>query len=253
MIDTHAHLDMAVFDDDRAQLFDAMHQQGITSAIIPGVSVEQWPKQIRIAQQYDCYFALGIHPWYVPVDIDIAIIKLDTVLQQYRENKRLVAVGECGLDKLHHWSDKQLLLLEKQLYLAQFYQLPVILHAVKAHQELLTILKKMKLVRGGVVHGFYGNTDIAKQYIALGFKLGIGGLLLNPRAKKLREAVTNLPLEHFLLETDSPSMSPFDHPHTRNTPLILSRIVSEISFLKKKETVCILEQSNKNAVQLFEL
>jgi TatD DNase family protein len=253
MIDTHAHLDMSAFDDDREQLFQAMQRSGITSAILPGVSVDGWPKQVQIAQQFDCYFSLGIHPWFVPEDIDAAITQLDTALQQYSENKRLVAVGECGLDKLHHWSNKQLLLLEKQLSLAQTYHLPVILHAVKAHHELLTMLAHFKLTRGGVVHGFYGNSDIAKRYISLGFKLGVGGLILNPSAKKLRETVTNLPLEHFLLETDSPSMPPFDHPQSRNTPLLLSRIVSEISFLKEKPTVCILEQLNENTLQLFDL
>jgi len=253
MIDTHAHLDMSAFDEDREQVFEAIHSRGITSVILPGVSLDQWPKQIKIAEQFDCYFALGIHPWYMPENIDAAINALDAALQQYSENKRLVAVGECGLDKLHHWSDKQLLLLEKQLSLAHTYQLPVILHAVKAHQELLSMLAQMRLPKGGVVHGFYGNSDIAKRYISLGFKLGIGGLILNPRAKKLRETVINLPLEHFLLETDSPSMPPFDQPKVRNTPLILPRIVSEIAFLKEKSTVCILEQLNKNALQLFEL
>ncbi|AZG37599.1 MULTISPECIES: TatD family hydrolase [Shewanella] len=253
MIDTHAHLDMSAFDGDREQLFEAMHRSGITSVILPGVSVDQWQKQIQIAQQFDCFFSLGIHPWYVPESIDAAIIKLDAMLQQHSKNKRLVAVGECGLDKLHHWSDKQLLLLEKQLALAQTYQLPVILHAVKAHQELLTMLAHFKLTRGGVVHGFYGNSDMAKRYISLGFKLGVGGLILNPSAKKLRETVVNLPLEHFLLETDSPSMAPFDHPQSRNTPLTLLRVVSEIAFLKEKSTVCILEQLNQNALQLFDL
>jgi TatD DNase family protein len=253
MIDTHAHLDMSAFDDDREQLFEAMHRSGITSVILPGVSVDQWQKQIQIAQQFDCFFSLGIHPWYVPESIDAAIIKLDAILQQHSKNKRLVAVGECGLDKLHHWSDKQLLLLDKQLALAKAYQLPVILHAVKAHQELLTMLARFRLPKGGVVHGFYGNSDIAKRYISLGFKLGVGGLILNPSAKKLRETVVNLPLEHFLLETDSPSMAPFDHPQSRNTPLILPRVVSEIAFLKEKSTVCILEQLNSNALQLFDL
>ncbi|GGB55629.1 TatD family hydrolase [Shewanella inventionis] len=253
MIDTHAHLDMADFDQDRDELVAEMSKQGISSVIIPGVAADKWQHQLDIADKYQWYFALGIHPWYVPDEIDRAIVLLDAMLQQYRENKRLVAVGECGLDKLHSWSNKQLLLLEKQLHLAQTYQLPVILHAVKAHQELITLLKRCRLERGGVIHGFYGNRQIAEQYIDLGFKLGVGGLLLNPSAKKLRQAVTELPLEHFLLETDSPSMSPFDQPKTRNTPLILSRIVSEISFLKKNETVCILEQFNKNTVQLFEL
>lgn len=253
MIDTHAHLDMPEFDNDRNELVSEMKRHGILSAIIPGIAADKWQKQLELAEQYQWYFALGIHPWYVPDDIDRAISLLDAKLQECRENRRLVAVGECGLDKLHHWSDKQLLLLEKQLQLAQTYQLPVILHAVKAHQELLALLTRTRLSRGGVIHGFYGNSQIAKQYIALGFKLGVGGLLLNPSAKKLRQAVTELPIEHFLLETDSPSMSPFDQPKSRNTPLTLNRIVSEISFLKKSETVCILEQLNKNAVQLFEL
>ncbi|MCT8987377.1 TatD family hydrolase [Shewanella phaeophyticola] len=253
MIDTHAHLDMPEFDVDRAQLVAAMTAHGITSAIIPGVAVDAWEKQLNIAEKYQWYFSLGIHPWHIPDDIDDAICKLDAKLKQYRQNKHLVAVGECGLDKLHNWPDKQLLILEKQLELAQKYHLPVILHAVKAHQELLGLLRKVQLSRGGVVHGFYGNSIVAQQYIDLGFKLGIGGLLLNPSAKKLRQAVTDLPLNHFLLETDSPSMSPFDEVNQRNTPLTLTRIVSEISFLKKNETVCILEQLNKNAVQLFEL
>ncbi|ARD23423.1 TatD family hydrolase [Shewanella japonica] len=253
MIDSHAHLDLADFDHDRAELFNAMALKGINSALIPAISEQRWENQLAIAQQYHCYFALGIHPWYVPEDINASLVSLENMLAKHAANDRLVAVGECGLDKLKPDFDRQQQLLSGQLKIAINMEYPVILHGVKCHQELLSLLNRFPNPKGGVIHGFYGAPELASRYIELGYKLGIGGLLLNPKAKKLRKTITELDIKHFIIETDSPSMTPYNATEKRNTPLILPNVASEIANLQKKTTVFILERLNKNFSQLFEL
>ena len=254
LIDTHAHLDFSDFDADRARVFEQMRERGIMSALLPGVSPAHWSQQIAIAKQYDCYFGLGIHPWYCQTDIDAALQALDTLMTQYHDDPKWVAVGECGLDKLREdtWP-LQIPYLTHQLKLAHQYNKPVILHAVKAHQEMLSLLSQMPLARAGVVHGFTGSIELAKSYLKLGFKLGIGGVLLNENAKKLHETVAKLPLDSFVLETDSPSMRPMNAVEKRNTPLIIVQIIAKMADLQKKSNVLISERLCANAMQLFDL
>lgn len=254
ILDSHAHLDDALFDSDRDELFESMALAGIATAIIPGVSPERWDKQMDVAKRYSCPFGLGIHPWFCEDDPQQALEQLTDKLNSYQQDPYLVAIGECGLDKLRkdNW-DGQIIALEAQLSMARQLNLPVILHVVKAHSEMLAILKRYSLPRGGVVHGFYGSLDIASEYIKLGFKLGIGGLILNPSAKKLQTCVAQLPLGSVLIETDSPAMAPRNAAGSRNTPLILQSIIAEIAILQKKTSVLISEQTFQNAVQLFDL
>ncbi|GAA0785264.1 MULTISPECIES: TatD family hydrolase [Pseudomonadati] len=251
--DSHAHLDFEEFDQDRQALFLKMKAQGIDKVLIPGVSPDRWSRQLDIANQYQCFFGLGIHPWFIPQDLMQAMVKLEQQIINNLTNPLFVAIGECGLDKLRPNFSAQIDLCYQQLILAKKYQLPVIIHAVKCHSELIALLAKTKLTQGGVIHGFYGSVEVAKQYQFLGFKLGIGGLILNSSAKKLHQVVTELPLETFVIETDSPSMAPLNSTEKRNTPIILPSIIEKIAFLRKKSTVPILEQVNKNTLQLYEL
>lgn len=254
MLDTHVHLDFVEFDSDRDQVIQRMHHAGIDNLIIPGVSPLHWEKQLAIAEQYQCYFALGIHPWFCPEDVDKAISALTFQVSQLRECPRFVAIGECGLDKLYadNWS-KQLAFFDAQLTLANELNLPVIVHAVKAHQEVLSHLKRHKLPKGGVIHAFSGSPDIAAEYIKLGFKLGIGGLVMNPNAKKLLKTVSELPLDSFLLETDSPAMTPQNVTEKRNQPANAVLFIDKIATLQKKSSVLISEHLVSNAMQLFDL
>lgn len=255
MIDSHAHLDFSDFDSDRAALFAAMRAKGITTALIPGVSPQHWSKQLAIAKQFDCYYSLGIHPWYCPEKIALGIIALDEQIRLHRNDPKLLALGECGLDKLYKASPfaSQIDLLEKQLQLAISWQLPLILHSVKAHNELLTLLKRYPNPKGGVIHGFYGGPEVGMEYLKLGYKLGVGGLIMDPNAKKLHLSVVELPLDSFIIETDSPSMTPKCVVDRRNSPLNLPLFVAQIAFLTNKSTVSILEQLDVNFLQLFEL
>ncbi|WP_299788760.1 TatD family hydrolase [uncultured Shewanella sp.] len=254
IIDSHAHLDFPEFDSDRAELFDAMKRAGIESAIIPGVSPELWDRQIAVAKQFNCPYALGIHPWYCQSDSLTVFEALKSRVETVRDDKNLVAIGECGLDKIRktNWQI-QLTQFERQLQLAKELELPIILHVVKAHNEMLTLLKQYALPRGGVIHGFYGGAELANEYIRLGYKLGIGGLILNDRARKLKNCIASISLDSFLIETDSPSMAPENAIETRNTPLVLHSIVEEIANLKKKSNVLISEHAFLNTLQLFDL
>lgn len=254
IIDSHAHLDDPQFDHDREYLFSEMASIGIEMAIIPGISPPFWPKQLEVAKQYACPYALGLHPWFCGDSLTSDIEQLKALLALKGNDPQLVAIGECGLDKIKkaNWAQQELA-LEQQLIIAKLLNLPVILHVVKAHNEMLTILKRHALPKAGVIHGFYGSIEVANEYIKLGYKLGLGGLILNSNAKKLKQCVSQLPLNAFIIETDSPAMVPQNSADLRNTPLILQRIIYEIANLQKKSSVLISEHAFRNTVQLFDL
>ncbi|WP_299803700.1 TatD family hydrolase [uncultured Shewanella sp.] len=254
IIDSHAHIDFPEFDEDRGTLFQQMRNAGIENVLIPGVSPENWLRQIEVAKQYDCYYALGIHPWYSESATTANMTGLRAILTRYKDDSRLVALGECGLDKLHKSNfTTQMNLFLAQICLAKEFDLPLIMHCVKAHEDTLKLLKAEAPRRKGVIHGFYGGPQLARQYVNLGYKLGIGGLLLNDHAPKLQETVAQLPLESFILETDSPAMAPKSSGNNRNTPLILPEILRKIANLQKKSAVRISEQMFFNVSQLFDL
>ena len=254
LIDTHAHLDLAEFDHDRKALFQKMQGAGISGALIPAISPSHWQKQLQVAKEYRCLYALGIHPWYVTEDVEQQLQQLIVVLNKQKQDNGLVALGECGLDKIRseNWS-LQLLAFEQQIAMAIDRKLPLIIHSVRAHNEVLTLLLKYKPPMGGIIHGYYGSLEIAEQYYKLGFKLGIGGLLLNDNAKKLRHTVQNLPINAFVVETDSPSMLPQKCDEQRNTPLLINEIVTKIADLHEESAVLISKQLQGSFCQVVDI
>ncbi|MGL5360269.1 MAG: TatD family hydrolase [Shewanella sp.] len=254
MLDTHAHLDFPEFDADRDEVVQRMREAGIDNLIIPGISPAHWPKQLAIAKQYQSYYALGIHPWCCPEELNLGISALTALVSERRLCPRFVAIGECGLDNRYRASwTQQLALFEAQLTLAKEVNLPVIVHCVQAHGAVLACLKSYSLAKGGVIHGFSGGPELARCYIQLGFKLGVGGLIMDPNAKKLQQTVSEIPFEHLLLETDSPGMTPKNVMDKRNEPANAAFFIQQIAHLQKKSSVLISEQLQWNAAQLFEL
>lgn len=249
-IDTHAHLDFNEFDGERAKLIKQMELLGIEQTIIPAASPLHWNRLLQVATKYQLPFALGIHPWFCSHD---GHPPLQKILSDNLSHK-LVAIGESGLDKVHiHSWQQQLETIKLQLTLAKELQLPIILHVVRAHQEMLTLLKYYQLNRGGVIHGFTGSFELACEYTKLGFSLGVGSQLLNIRAKKLRNCISKLPVAFLVSETDSPTNLSSNWLKNTPTPLILPQIVQEVAKLQKKSTVLISEQLFFNATQLFDL
>ncbi|RLV61290.1 TatD family deoxyribonuclease [Parashewanella curva] len=253
LIDSHAHIDFDAFDDDRSELFTKMKAQGIEGVLIPGISPLHWKKQLHVANEYECSYAIGVHPWFVGDDVEYDIALLKEECQHQLNNPAFVAIGEAGLDKIRkrNWA-QQLNCFEKQIQLAVELEKPLIIHAVKAHNEVIELLQSYRPKFTGVIHGFYGSPQLALRYINLGFKLGIGGLLLNDESKKLHQTVKDIPLENFLIETDSPSMLPKNSDQVRNSPLLLPQIVSKLSKLSAKSVTLISEQLRLNYAQAFE-
>lgn len=259
MIDSHIHLDNINDPHQLSLLAALMQEQGINDAIIPAVEPSLWSRQLQVANQFGYAFSLGIHPWYVKHHWQQQISELATRLaEESWISCRLVAIGECGLDGNYRDNfDWQLHSFSAQLALAKQYNLPVIIHAVKAHEQVLKLVEQAELCRGGVIHGFYGSPELATRYIRLGFKLGIGAILLNENAKKLQQVIQDVPLDCLVIETDIAQVNAVEQTtKTLNDPhfgLILPLLIKKIANLQKKSAVLVSEHVFCNTVQLFDL
>lgn len=223
MINSHAHLD---FDNLNAIAENAV-------AIVPSIGKQNW-----IDVQMYPYFAFGIHPWMTDAHTQQDLDYLEYLIKCNNP----VAIGECGLDYLKD-IDKQIQLhfFNAQLIMAEKYNLPVIIHAVKATEDVIFLLKKYSKLTGEI-HGFSGSVAQAKQLTNIGFYLGFGMQILNQQSTKIRQIVKNCPLEFILIETD-------DHIN----PNDLSLVAQEIANLKQIPVEEVVQQCDNNAVNLFNL
>lgn len=249
LIDSHCHLDFAQFDSDRAEVIDRCAAAGVKGILVPGVEPASWPNLVALANQYPAInIALGVHPWYVD---NVSLSDLET-LQTWLNDKpdSVLAVGETGLDRLQpHWQ-KQVEFFEYQLTLAKKFGLPVIMHSVKSHSDILQRLKAAGQHRG-VVHAYAGSYQQAVQLIDQGMKLGVGGTISYARASKTRDTFARVPLEVLVLETDAPDMPLQGQQGDRNTPENLPGIMQLLTELRSEPAEQIESQLLKNTVALF--
>lgn len=270
--DSHCHFDFAEFTADRAALWQACNQLGITHLLMPGVAPGQWQQAAQLCAHYTgIYYAAGIHPHWIERQqwfkknaaglLDeqtqekiIALIRAE--LGQSSESGDLfcVAVGECGLDKMIATPmELQQQLLAIHIDIANQLHKPLIIHCVRAHNELITLLKKHKTTFGGVIHAFTGSYETARQYVDMGFSLGVGGAITYERAQKTRVAVTKIPLEYLLLETDAPDMPLQGGQGQRNSPEYIPQIAQVLAKLRGVDCAEIAAATRKNALALFAL
>lgn len=260
-IDSHCHLDFSDFDQDRKYIWNAARHAGVIAGVIPGVAAEQWHRARLLAQQYyDIYYSAGIHPWWIDSQlgraesVDAALEALRNALDRELQHKKCVAIGECGVDKSIGTSmERQLLVFDFHIALANIHELPLILHCRKAHSIVLAKLKKTPLPRGGVVHGFSGSLELAQQFIAHGFYIGVGGTITYPRAHKTRDAVRKLPLDRLVLETDAPDMPLEGKQGQRNSPEYIPLIAQALAELRGESLDVIAQQTLENTCQLYGL
>lgn len=208
-IDSHCHLDAAEFDADRQAVRDSARSAGVGLCVVPAVEAANFDTVRVLAHTHGDVYALGIHPLYTPKAQAQDLQTLDQQLHFHRSDKRLVAVGEIGLDGWVPGLDMatQQRFYTAQLQLARQHRLPVILHVRRSADLLLKGLRHTP-VQGGIAHAFNGSLQQARQFIDLGFKLGFGGALTYERALQLRRLATELPLDALVLETDSPDIPP---------------------------------------------
>ena len=251
IIDSHCHLDMPAFDDDRDRVLETARAGGVSGIVVPGVTAAAWAGQRALCDsEPDLYPAYGLHPVFIDTHTDADV----EVLQTYIEEHAPVAVGEIGLDFYIRELDRehQQTMFETQLELARTAQLPVILHVRKAHDVVLATLKRIKVV-GGIAHAFNGSLQQAQHYIDLGFKLGFGGMLTYERSSKLRALAKELPIDALVLETDAPDMVVSQHRGERNSPEYLPHCLAALAEVRGEDPVVIAQATTTNARAVLNL
>lgn len=232
LIDSHCHLNIAPLAANIDAVISGAHSVGVKEFIIPGIVASQWDELLLLGSQHEgVYCAAGLHPTFLEHHNKGDLGTLEQLCQQ----NRLVAIGEIGLD---FYTDKQQerqqqQLFDQQLAIASKTKLPIILHVRKAHDQVLSTLRRQKFKQGGTVHAFNGSRQQAEQYIGLGFVIGIGGAITYARATKLRAMVIQLPEESIVLETDSPDMIIAGEENAPNLPEYLTEILHVLSKLRQ--------------------
>jgi len=241
--DTHCHLDAAEFDADRDAVVARAAAAGVTQIVLPAVGRENFDTVRLLAHRHGFAYALGIHPLCVGRAVDEDLRALSDALAEHRNDPRLVAIGEIGLDHFVPGLDlaRQERFYAAQLRLARQFDLPVILHVRRSADTLLKHLRATP-VRGGIAHAFNGSEQQALAFVALGFKLGFGGAMTFERALQIRRLAQMLPAEAIVLETDSPDIPPHWLYRTaaeraagqgsRNEPAELPRIAQTLAELR---------------------
>ncbi|WP_303722531.1 TatD family hydrolase [Malonomonas rubra] len=243
LIDTHAHIDAPELAGGRPELLADAARAGIGRLIVPGVRSADWQALLQLVRQQDAlYAAPGLHPIYAEQWSEAAAEELHELTRQ----PKVVAVGEIGLDgAVGPALELQEHAMREQLQIALQANLPVLLHARKATGRLLEILREMEIGRriGGVWHGFSGSLEVGQVLWRLGFKIGVGPILLRPSARKLPQAVVELPQEALLLETDLPDMA--------ERPEALVAVAERVAELRGCPLEEVVSFTGENARDLF--
>jgi TatD DNase family protein len=259
-IDTHCHLDAAEFAPDTDAVRARARAAGVTHCVLPAVEVSNFQAVRELAHRYGDSYALGIHPLCAGAARPEDLERLDQALLAARDDPRLVAVGEIGLDFFGADPDpaRQELLLAGQLALARCHGLPVILHVRRSADRLLKHLRQAGV--SGIAHAFNGSVQQASEFVKLGFKLGFGGNVTFERAQQIRRLAAGLPLAALVLETDAPDIPPQwvyrtavqredGQPQGRNEPAELPRIAQVIAELRAMPVEALALATRDNALQ----
>lgn len=253
IFESHAHYDDTAFEQDRHQLLLEMNDNGIEYIINVSSDLESVRTTLEIVENYDFMFAaVGIHP-SDSAELDEEQFKW---LEEQARKSKVVAIGEIGLD--YYWEEPdrevQKIWFIRQLELAKKLKKPVIIHSRDAASDTLSILQSKEAEDvSGVIHCFSYTKETAKLLLEKGYYFGIGGVITFSNAKKLVEAVEYLPIDKILLETDSPYLAPVPNRGKRNSSLNIPYIAEKISEIKKIPYDVVVEQTNKNARELFQI
>jgi len=283
-IDTHSHLNFAIFDKDRNGVIKKCLEQNVWMINV-GTNFEMSKKAIEIAEecQQGIYASVGLHP----INLDTGFLKIKNeeleggylekefdfekykslALRSLGEGGKVAAIGEIGLDyywkpkttkKKELFKQKQKELFLKELALAEELNLPVIFHCRMAHNNLLEILNsKFQILNSkikGVMHGFVGTTEQLKEYLKMGFYIGFNGIIFKKiEGINFEENVKETPLDKILIETDCPYLTPPNFSEKRNNPLGVKFVAEKIAKIKNESFEKIAEATTKNAKKLFKL
>jgi len=251
LVDSHCHLDAPEFEPDRREVIARARMAGVLHQVVPATHAAAWPDLRDVcASAPGLHAAYGLHPTFLEHHRPEHLEALDTWI----ERERPVAVGECGLDHFVEGLDRdsQRRYFEGQLELAHAHDLPVIVHARRAVEETIALLRRFEGLRG-VVHSFGGSPEQAQQLWKIGFMIGLGGPLTYDRARRLHRVAAVVPIEQLLLETDAPDQPDSDHRGQRNEPARLIRVRDVVARLRGMSPEEVAAQTTRNAKALFSI
>jgi TatD DNase family protein len=251
LADTHTHLFLDEFDSDCEQVIQRAINAGVEKMILPNVdsgTIQRLFNTYELAPS-NCFPAIGLHPCSVKANYKEELDIHEKILKQHQ----FVAIGEVGIDL--YWDKtffkEQIIALEKQIEWAIQYNLPVILHCRDSFDKLYEIVSRYKNLKG-VFHAFIGNIGQAKKVIGLGFYLGIGGVVTFKNSG-LDKVIENINLEHIVLETDSPYLTPVPYRGKRNESAYITFIADKIAGITNIDVKIVADITTKNAVNLFKI
>ncbi|HET6552384.1 MAG TPA: TatD family hydrolase [Dyella sp.] len=249
LTDSHAHIDDAGFDGDRDAMFERAGRAGIRHIVVPAIDKASWTRIADLCNKRpQALPAYGLHPIFLKQHRREHLNDLRT----YLESNHAVAVGEIGLDfflpELDPAAQREYFV--QQLHIARDFDLPVIVHARRAMDEVTSTMKRIGGLRG-VVHSFSGSLQQAEKLWELGFHLGIGGPVTYERAQRLRHVVATMPMERLLLETDAPDQPGACHRGERNEPANLVEVLEVIAGLRGVDASVVAHATTDNARGLF--
>jgi len=267
LIDTHAHLQNARFADDLDTILTRAAECGVTTAIVPGSTLEDSRAAVDLAERYagtpcKLYAAVGVHP----TDADSITPATLAELRELATHPRVVAIGEIGLD--YYWPNipdrgwpcaepaQQRAALEAQVTLAAELSLPVILHDRDAHADILDILRAWTRdhpERRGTLHAYAGGPALLTEALSLNLYIGMDGPVTFKKATGLHEVARQVPLDRLLLETDAPYLTPHPYRGRRNEPAYVAYVAERIAALKDLAAETIATATTANAQRIFRL
>ena len=252
IFDTHAHYDDGQFDTDREELLGAMEAGGVGTIVDAGSTLESWDKILELTERYPfIYGAIGIHPDEAGTLDEAGMERMAKLL----DGDKIVAVGEIGLD--YYWDkenhDVQKHWFIRQLDMAREKQMPVIIHSREAAADTMDIMKQHASGMKAVIHCYSYSAEMAKEYVKMGYYIGVGGVVTFKNAKKLKQVVQEIPLERILLETDCPYLAPVPFRGKRNSSLNLPYVAEAIAELKGTTAEEVIQQTEKNGRELYGL
>lgn len=252
IFDSHAHYESEQFNADREELLGSiLPQKGVVGVINMGSDMDSLKQTVELCDKYDYFYgAVGIHP-------ECAAELPEDWLQQVEallSHPKIIAVGEIGLD--YHWEDacpreKQKEVFIAQLELAKKYDLPVVIHDREAHGDMMEILRKYK--PKGVVHCFSGSVELARETVALGMYIGLGGVVTFKNARHSVEVAKDIPLDRLLTETDAPYMAPVPFRGKRCDSSMIAYDAAKIAEVRGITAQEVLTAGCENACRLFNI
>lgn len=253
--DSHSHLNDEKFEEDRDELIEKIKKENITKFLTCGYNLEGSKKTIEIAQNCDSTYAtVGISPNDIPQNEEELWKEIDEI-EQLAQNKKVVAIGEIGLD--YYWNKEnrelQLKAFKKQIEIANELNLPIVIHTRDAVMDTLQVLKENNVVNKGVFHCCPLNRELVKEALKLDFYISFSGVITFKNAKNAEEIINMVPLEKILIETDSPYLAPEPVRGTRNTPINVKLVAAKIAQAKNMPIEEVAKATYNNACRLFGL